>query len=159
MTNITGKLFQNIQTRKITPFRYDPSKQDYYKLIREAQEKGYSQSIITSDIMISLIEHFLLKHKVIITNIEFLVEDSDLTSEIDFILNKLRENAAYWEILKNKLQFLSTDSCIEIKKIDINCMDHVALVSIYVNGVFSVTENMYDAVAYELSSIVEDHVQ
>lgn len=158
MTNSTGKLFQDVNSRKILSFSYDLNK-DYYTLIREAQTKGYSQSIITSDIMIKLIEHFITEHKSIVTSIEFFVNDSDLELEIKALLNKMCKNSAYWGVLKNKLEFLTSTISIDIKKIDIKCIDTSCLLSIYVNGVFTVTSTAYNDVSKEIASFMEKCVK
>ena len=77
MRNICGKVFQNIQTRDIECFLYDPQ-QNYYYVVQNASKNGYQQSIFTSSVMIALIEEFLLKYNSIVTEIEFLVEDEEI---------------------------------------------------------------------------------
>ena len=55
MTNKFGKLFKNLSTNKICCFSYD-EKQNYYVFIQEILQQGYHQCIVTSDIMIKIIE-------------------------------------------------------------------------------------------------------
>ena len=118
MRNICGKVFQNIQTRDIECFLYDPQ-QNYYYMVQNASKRGYQQSIFTSSVMIALIEEFLLKYNSIVTEIEFLVEDEELNQEIKKIIGKMKDNGAYWEILKDKLSFLSKCDSIDIKKVSV----------------------------------------
>ena len=149
-----GKIFQNVQTREIECFSYDPQ-QNYYDIVQNASERGYQQSIFTSSVMISLIEHFLLKHNALVTGIEFLAEDTALNQEISILLDKLKNNGAYWEILKEKLSFLSRYDSIDIKKVNITGRDGMGfLLGLQVNGIFIVSENAYDFVADEISKIV-----
>ena len=149
-----GKVFQNIRTREIECFSYDPQ-QNYYDVVQDASKKGYQQSIFTSSVMISLIEYFLLKHNIFVTGIEFLVEDTILDQEINILLDEMKGNGAYWEILKKKLSFLSRYDSIDIKKVTITSRDGMGfLLSLQVNGVFAVTENAYDSVSSEICNIV-----
>lgn len=149
-----GKIFQNIQTREIECFSYDPQ-QNYYDIVQDAVNRGYQQSIFTSSVMISLIEYFLLKHNALVTDIEFLVEDTALDHEINLLLEKMKGNGAYWEILKEKLFFLSQYDSIDIKKVKITGRDGMGfLLSLQVNGIFIVSENAYEAVSDEISKIV-----
>lgn len=154
MRNICGKVFQNIQTRDIECFLYDPQ-QNYYYVVQNASKSGYQQSIFTSSVMIALIEEFLLKYNSIVTEIEFLVEDEELNQEIKKIIGKMKDNGAYWEILKDKLSFLSKYDSIDIKKVSIKSKQgNGFLLSLQVNGIFDVTENAYDLVATEICNVV-----
>lgn len=154
MRNICGKVFQNIQTRDIECFLYDPQ-QNYYYVVQNASKSGYQQSIFTSSVMIALIEEFLLKYNSIVTEIEFLVEDEELNQEIKKIIGQMKDNGAYWEILKDKLSFLSKYDSIDIKKVSIKSKQgNGFLLSLQVNGIFDVTENAYDLVATEICHVV-----
>ena len=73
MHNICGKVFQNIQTKDIGCFLYDPQ-QNYYHVVQNVLQSGYQQSIFTPSVMIALIEEFSLKYNSIVTEIEFSVE-------------------------------------------------------------------------------------
>lgn len=149
-----GKIFQNIQTREIECFSYDPQ-QNYYDIVQDASKRGYQQSIFTSSVMISLIEHFLLKHNALVTGIDFLVEDTALNQEINRLLDNMKGNGAYWEILKEKLSFLSRYDSIDIKKVTIAGRDGMGfLLSLQVNGIIIVSENAYESVSDEISKIV-----
>lgn len=102
MHQICGKVFQNIQTKNIECFVYAPQ-QNYYHVVQNALKNGYQQSIFTSSIMIALIEEFLLKYDSIVTEIEFSVEDEELNQEIKKIIGHMKDNGAYWAIIKDKL--------------------------------------------------------
>lgn len=154
MRNVYGKVFQNILTRDVEYFLYDPQ-QNYYDVVQKASKRGYQQSIFTSSVMIALIEEFLLKFNAIVSEIEFLVEDEELNQEIKEILEKMKDNGAYWEILKEKLSFLSKYDSIDIKKVSIKSKQGMGfLLSMQVNGIFDVTENVYDLVATEICNVV-----
>lgn len=154
MQNICGKVFQNIQTREIKCFLYDPQ-QNYYDVVQNALKNGYQQSIFTSSVMIALIEEFLLKYDSIVTEIEFSVENKELNQEIKKIIGQMKDNGAYWVILKDKLSFLSEYNSIDIQKVSIKSkQENVFLLSLQANGIFEVTENAYDLVATEICNVV-----
>ena len=67
----------------------------------------------------------------------------------------MKDNGAYWEILKEKLSFLSKYDSIDIKKVSIKSRQGMGfLLSMQVNGIFDVTENVYDLVATEICNVV-----
>lgn len=149
-----GKAFQNVSTREIECFPYNPQ-QNYYALVQDALKKGYQQSIFTSSVMISIIEDFLLQYNAFVCGIEFLVDDEELEQEIKALLDKMKGNGVYWEILKEKISFLSRYDSIDIKKVSITSKSDVGfLLSLYVNGVFVVSENAYDFVSTEISKVM-----
>lgn len=154
MQNICGKVFQNIQTRNIECFVYDPQ-QNYYHVVQNASKNGYQQSIFTSSVMIALIEEFVLKYNSIVTEIEFSVDDEEVNQEIKKIIGKMKYNGAYWAILKDKLSFLSEYNSIDITKVSIKSKHgNGFLLSLQENGIFNVTKNAYDLVATEICNVV-----
>lgn len=158
MKNITGKLFQNIQSREVSAFEYVNSN-DYYSFVDSVQKQGYVQAIFTSDIMLKMIEYYLFTHNAQIISIEFFVDDFVLQNEIDIILHKMSSNPAFWEMLKQKLIFLCEDNYIDIRKVDIKCSDDAYLLSIMVNGLFSVTSSAYPVVSAELCRLMGDYIK
>ena len=78
----TGKLFFDISNDAVKVIDYDLS-QEYYSLIKKAQENNFRQVIITSDIMIGLAEYLLTSQNSTITSISFFVDDEELQQEID----------------------------------------------------------------------------
>lgn len=73
MRNKTGKLFQNIQTRKVSAYEYI-KKNEYYAFVEMIQKQGNNQCIFTSDIMLKFMEHFLYEHNAKITAINFMIK-------------------------------------------------------------------------------------
>lgn len=154
MQNICGKVFQNIQTKDIECFLYNPQ-QNYYDVVQNALKSGYQQSIFTPSVMIALIEEFLLKYNSIVTEIEFSVENEEVNQEIKKIIGHMKDNGAYWVILKDKLSFLSEYNSIDIQKVSIKSkQENGFLLSLQANGIFDVTANAYDLVATEICNVV-----
>lgn len=154
MKNKIGKLFQDIQTRKVSAFEY-VEKNEYYAFVEKVQKQGNNQCIFTSDIMLNFMEHFLYEHNAQITAIEFMIDDEVLQGEIADLLKKMCVQPVFWDKLKRKLLFLSEDSCIEIKRVDFKCVNDNFLLTIMVNGLFIVTDSSYEVVAEELSNLME----
>lgn len=154
MRNKYGKIFQNVQSRELECFPYDPQ-QDYYAMVQEHIRNGYHQTIFTSSVMLSLAEHFLLTHTAVITGIEFVSEDTELEDEIRSILAQMTNNGAYWEVLKKRLEFLSRYDSIDIKKVKIRCNQEAGfLATLQLNGIVIVSQNVYDAVTQEIKMVV-----
>lgn len=158
-----GKVFQNIVSKKVESILYE-STSSYYEFIKSAQIKGYKQNIITSDIMIKILENFLFSYNVTINEIIFLEEDYELESEIKNLINKININSLYWIQLKERLLFLSNTDSIDIKKISFRCNTekYQFLVDVFINGLFSVNskyDDRYDIVKAKIEKLVEENVK
>lgn len=159
MIDKKGKLFKYLVSNSVKCIEYDVN-QNYYTFIQEKKKDGYCQCIITSDIMIDIIQSFLLQGDIEITSIKFMIDDDELNSEIKSILALMRENFAYWEILKSKLSFLSQKDSIEIKKVSFRVLTGMgALFSVQVNGIIIATENVYKDICHKISCIVEECIR
>ncbi len=159
MTNKFGKLFKNLSTNRICCFLYD-EKQNYYAFIQDILQQGYHQCIITSDIMIKIIEHYMLSENVEVTSIEFMTEEDELECDIVQILESMKKNRAYWDILRKKISFLSENDSIEIKKVSFRDMSgNGSLFSVQVNGIIIVSEIDFDSVSKSISKIVGECIK
>ncbi len=157
MAIVTGKFFRN-KTNSVSCIPYD-SAQNYYGFIQDQIKQGYQQCIITSDLMISIIEYYMLKGNLQVNTIEFMEEDEDLSEDIKQLLNALKGNVAYWEILKRKLEFLSEDS-IDIKKVELRyCAGDGSLITIMVNGIITVSGDNVENLINQISAIIGKHIK
>lgn len=150
-----GKLYQDIFLKE---FRWFPSgnlANDYYAKVKTITNKGYRQIIFASPIMLALIEHFLLSHNSCIINIEFTKENEE-SGTIKSLLDMMKINKTYWNVLKEKLELLSKHD-IDIKRVEMRITDGSEyLVSIQVNGIVTVTDgNVYHTVTNEIVKVVE----
>ena len=76
-----------------------------------------------------------------------------LSLSVDY---RLRQNSAYWGALKDKLKFLSEDDSIDIKKISLQGKnDGGFLISLFVNGVISISESAYSSLSEKLSEFLK----
>ena len=155
MHNKYGKLFKCTSTKEVTCLQYDVN-QNYYAFVQDKYNEGYHQCIVTSDIMIKIMQHFVLEGNVEITSMEFMVEDEELESEISSIISLMKQNAGYWEILKQKIAFLSQNDCIEVKKANFRGLKGQGfLFSIQANGIVVISESDFDTIAKTISKIME----
>lgn len=149
-----GKLFKNLSTNQVCCLQYDVN-QNYYAFVQEMQKKGFAQCIVTSDIMIKIMQKFVLEGSTEITSIEFMVDDDELKEEIDAILKIMKQNGGYWSVLKQKLEFLSQDDSIEMKKVCFRTSNGMgALFSIQVNGIMVVSETEFENISGVVSKIM-----
>lgn len=155
MANKYGKIFKNSSTNRICYFSYD-EKQNYYAFIQEMLQQGYHQCIVTSDIMIKIIEHYILSGNVEVTSIEFMIEEDELEDDINNTLKLMKKNPGYWEILREKLSFLSENDSIEMKKISFRkTVENGSLFSVQVNGIVVVSDFDFDNILKSISKIME----
>ncbi|MEE0009584.1 MAG: hypothetical protein U0I79_02315 [[Eubacterium] siraeum] len=88
MTFKKAKLFRfkKDQNERITCISYDDN-EEYYSFLREYRSKGYRQVIITTEIMIKIIETSVLNDNLFVYKIELAEEDEELEKEIDQLLH------------------------------------------------------------------------
>lgn len=154
-----GKLFKNLSTGSICYFSYDRNN-DYYAFIQEMLRQGYRQCIITSDIMIKIIEHYVLSGNTEVISIDFMIEEDELKKDISHLLELMKNNLGYWVVLKKRLSFLSKKDSIEIKKVSFRLKKGSgSLFKIYANGIIAVSEVTFDDVLESISKIMEGYVK
>lgn len=158
MRTKVGKLFQNIKTRKVSAYEYIENNR-YYAFVDMMQKKGNTQCIVTFDIMLKFMEHFLYKHNAKITAINFMGEDESLQKEIIALLNKMDKQPFFWNSLKLELLLLNKDNHVEIQSVDFKCSEDGFLLSLLATGLFTVTDSSYSKVADELSGLMETFIK
>ena len=126
----------------IVVFDYS-SQDDYYSFVKKYRDKGYSQVIITSEIMVDLIKYYFIERKFRLAALELIAMDPELHNELDTIINEMSEDRDYFSILLSRLDFLLEETSIDIKKVELN---NKLDTSIYlqVNGIFGISEKKYD---------------
>nr|WP_294490581.1 hypothetical protein [uncultured Anaerosporobacter sp.] len=156
MKSINAKLFIHRDCTKIVNVVY--SSDEYYKIVKENCENGLKQVIITSDMMTKILHDYFFQKKYNITGIEFMEDDSTLNREINNILLKLKEDRAYINDLLNKINFLSEESAIDIKMIELRGRDdqnQAVKIVILVNGVYSITDKVFEKESNDLLAMIE----
>ena len=149
------------QNNKIIHVKYSPDKDDYYSLVKTYCKDGYKQIIITSKLMTSIMEDYFFKKLFRVSTIEFMEEDEYLKNEMNSILSNLNDDRAYFGIMLNKIKFLSEDTAIDIKKIELkgkNDEEQYTNISIQVNGILRINEKCFDKEIKNLTKIIEGYL-
>ena len=152
-----AKLFIDKNENKMVKIMYSPSQDEYYKIVKEGCTKGYKQIILTSNIMATILKDYFYKCHVEILNIEFMEEDESLKQEINSILTNISEDRAHFAELINTINFLSKESSIDIKKIEMkykNIENKSIRISIQVNGIYSVNEKYFEDESQRLLRLI-----
>lgn len=158
MKNNYAKLFVNKLDNKIVKVKYSPGHDDYYSIVKENCIKGYRQIIITSKIMTSIIEEYFYTKLYKVSSIEFMEEDISLKNEIGSILRELKDERAYFGVLLEKINFLSEESAIDIKSIELrgrNSDKQAINILLQVNGVIGINEKYFEKESEILIKMIE----
>lgn len=151
------KLFKNSE-KQIVSLPYDDDA-DYYAFLRECRAAGYSQIIISSEMMIRIIKHACLEKHYTVYRIEFIEQDSDLENEIKNILKNIEGNAGYLSVLLEKLNFLAEKSSIDLKRVYIKEKYVSGKVPdnffVQTNGIVGINKESMDLVLSDISALIE----
>lgn len=114
-----AKLFWKLgdQPRKIIPVPYD-DRVDYYMFVKEHHDAGFRQVIVTSEVMIQLIQKIVIRG-FRVSRIEMVEDDDELDQQVRVLLDRIYKKPACLSELISLLSFLSEKSSIEIQQISI----------------------------------------
>lgn len=111
----------------------------YFSFVKEQYEKGSRQIIITSKIMLKVLEEYFLNKKFRIIEIKFAEEDFELNQEIEKYLEEVEKDRGCFFKLLNKLEVIANNSSIDIEKIELVSSKRINEVytslSLKVNGI------------------------
>lgn len=155
-----GKVFVKCLSEKkqFVTVPYNPSN-DYYIFIKNNCDNNLSQFILTSEIMAKLLNHYFLDRNFNITNIDFINEDSTLKEDIESMIGMISEDRKYFNLLLNNIKFLSTQSSIDITRIEFKSKNTETNTTIrlmlQVNGIFEVDVSNYEYESNHLREFLE----
>lgn len=136
-----AKLFwkpgDNDAPKEIFAFPYD-DKVGYRSFVKELQDQGYRQAIVTSEIMIQIILAFALEH-LRIQEIETIEDDEELQEQINELLDRCyaSTNPAWYGELIEQLDSLAESSLLLYSGLD---SWGVLIVALLLRGSCSLTE-------------------
>lgn len=151
------KLFVSADNNTLKSFEYSIGG-DYYSFVKDICLKGYKQVIITSDLMIPVLKEYFLVKKFKINDLQFMIEDTQLQQEIKHLLDKISIDRAYFNELLDKVTFLSEESTIDIRKIELSGRyptGKAVRISLQVNGIIGISEGALDTELPELLMLIE----
>lgn len=144
-----GKVFKKKESdrKSIRFLLYDQSQDhDYYSFVRDKRDLDYHQVIITSEMMIDILDYYFMARHASISSIELMESDAQLEQKIQEILLKMDVDRAYYSKLITLLNFIKEKFSIDLKKINIKNKNEDDQFRLYVkvNGLVGIDEIVYD---------------
>lgn len=138
-----GKIFISKKNGKkcFSILDYSRSENSYYGFLSNKEKQGFYQIPISSKTIIVIIQKLNKMFSYDLKNISFLQEDEDFYSDISSILKEKNINNTI-----NKLNFLYSEDCIEIKEVELQSNNLKSFAIIKNNGLIKVDEKHYKIV-------------
>lgn len=131
--------------------------EEYYTFIKKCYQNGFRQIIVTSEIMVQLIQYFVIDQGLVVYNIELMEGDEELEDEVQNLLDLVDKSAVHINKLIHKINFLSEKSSIDIQRIYFKGRDNDnKAISFYLqsNGIISVDTTHYSIITDEVSNLI-----
>ncbi len=103
------------QVRKIIAIPYN-DRMEYYSFVKERHEAGFRQIIVTSKVMIQLVQKIVID-RFRISEIEMAEDEDEFSEQVGILLDRIETNPAYLSDLVSLLGFLAEKSSIEIQRV------------------------------------------
>ncbi|MCU5582470.1 hypothetical protein OCF65_18710 [Bacillus toyonensis] len=135
--NSYGKLFrkQGDKSIQLSLRSYNPEKERYFQVIKEARSEGLKQVIINSEIMTNILYTTLELDGVILkVNLSDNTDD-DIKENVKVIISKLRSDKLIFFKLKEELEWAADSGSIDINSIEIYFSNK--RYQIYSNGIIN----------------------
>lgn len=116
MEKISGKVFRKDNTYFVLPISLD----HYYEQIKKYKADGYSQVILTADVLIGIVKQEFVRHSAKILKIELMDAQDDYQSEIDNLISVVSEDRGQSVMLFDELSQLSHSDSIELRNIKLS---------------------------------------
>lgn len=119
--NSYGKLFRSHNSTNNHLFlrSYDPVKEKYFEVIKEARNEGLKQVIINSEIMTDILYATLnLGGLILKVNMSDNTDD-DIKENVKSIIRKLKSDKLIFVKLKEELEWAADSGSIDINSIDV----------------------------------------
>ncbi len=160
MRMIKGKFFWKIgdSPKQVINVAYNDTQIEYYTFLKEQFEAGYRQIIVSSEIMIKIIETAVLSDGLFVYEVKLSENDDSMQYEIDTLLNLIEKVPAYFGKLIEKLSCMAEESSIDIARVKIKgyTADRKPVdCFIQSNGLLTVNEDSFDNIQNRLSSLIE----
>ena len=109
------KLFQE-KNSNVVGIEYSSELQkNYFQFVESQYKKGLRQVIVTSKLMLKIIEEYFLNQNYRIIDINLGEEDFEMKDEIDNILKMIEKDRGKFFYLLKRLEFISNNSSIDIE--------------------------------------------
>lgn len=133
--NSYGKLFRGRSNKSIQLFlrSYNPDKDRYFEVIKEARSEGLKQVIINSEIMTNILYATLNSDGLILKVNMSDNTDDDVKDNVKAIISKLKSDKLIFVKLKEELEWAADSGSIDINSIDVYFLNK--RYQIYSNGI------------------------
>ena len=154
------KLFQNIN-QEILPIEYSEIDQrNYFNFVKTQYQKKLRQVIITSEIMLHILEKYFVEYNFKIINICFAEGDIELEEKLQEVLERLEENRGYFLKLLKELECIADNSSIDIESIELKSLNKkdgkYLNFRIWVNGILSIEKGQENYLLEEITNLVKE---
>lgn len=151
------------ENEKIEAIPYlQEDQKSYFKFVKSQYEKGLRQIIITSKIMIKILEEYFIDRKFRISEIKFAEEDIELNGEIEKYLTELERDRGYFLKLLKRLECIANNSSIDIEKLQLISSERVEgsyiTISLKVNGILIISENGIKSELNYISNNIKENI-
>ena len=154
------KLFQNIN-QEILPIEYSEIDQrNYFNFVKTQYQKKLRQVIITSEIMLHILEKYFVEYNFRIINIYFAEGDIELEEKLQKVLERVEENRGYFLKLLKELECIADNSSIDIESIELKSLNKkdgkYLNFKIWVNGILSIEKGQENYLLEEITKLVRE---
>lgn len=154
------KLFQNIN-QEIFPIEYSEIDQrNYFNFVKTQYQKKLRQVIITSEIMLHILEKYFVEYNFKIINICFAEGDIELEEKLQKVLERVEENRGYFLKLLKELECIADNSSIDIESIELKSLNKkdgkYLNFKIWVNGILSIEKGQENYLLEEITKLVRE---
>lgn len=153
----TGKMFYE-KSGSMSCVPYDSTTIEYYTFLRDCRNNGLHQVIVTSEMMVDLIESEYAKHDRKLIKIEFMEEDSETEQFVCDLIKAVNNNPYQLPALLDYLRQIAEESSVEIKSIYIKGSYAGEIADNYFvqsNGIIGVNKESFDSVSKEIGTFIE----
>lgn len=156
-----GKIFVD-KSNNLVGLTYNPDiKIDYYTYIKKKLELGYHQFIVTSDMMIRIIERLCIYRDFEINKIELLEEDDNQQTILSEYIKLTKVNKVYFHKLMEELNFIRQESSVDIKRVSFRGKSkngNFLRLYIQVNGIYGVDDEFFKEETEEIIKILRGYI-
>ena len=134
---------------------------EYYTFVKKCHDQGYRQIIITSELMVDLLEYFFFKENLLVYQIDLAEEDEELEEEIDVLINNSEKDGKYFYLLAKTLNFLSEKSSIDIQLVYMkgrNSEGVIVDLFLQSNGIVGINVESFSKISDNIKNIIERYL-
>ncbi len=119
------KVFRDISNNIFEKEYSEEEQRNYFKFVKSQHDIGFKKVIITSKMMLNILEEYFIDKKFTINEINFIEYDDELYQEIEILLKEIESDRAVFSKLLKKLKCVENHSSIDIKDIKMTSSERI----------------------------------